>query len=80
MVSSSIPNPPGFYRLCIVVPSGGCRVGFSRNWWHGGLGALWVCRLGCHGLPFGQWVPRTEYPAILMLDVQKKIIVTNLIH
>ncbi|MFS8032727.1 hypothetical protein Hanom_Chr17g01561091 [Helianthus anomalus] len=28
MVLSSIPDPPGFYRLCIVAPSGGCRVGF----------------------------------------------------
>ncbi|MFS7914990.1 hypothetical protein Hanom_Chr02g00160011 [Helianthus anomalus] len=37
MVSSSIPDPSGFYRLCIDVPLGGCRVGFSRNWWHGGL-------------------------------------------
>ncbi|MFS7970370.1 hypothetical protein Hanom_Chr09g00820201 [Helianthus anomalus] len=33
---------------------------------------LRACRLGCRGLPFGQWVPRTEYPAFLMLDVQKK--------
>ncbi|MFS7970721.1 hypothetical protein Hanom_Chr09g00824241 [Helianthus anomalus] len=36
MVSSSIPDPPGFYRLCIVVPLGGCRVGFSPElvaWW-----------------------------------------------
>ncbi|MFS8030915.1 hypothetical protein Hanom_Chr17g01539631 [Helianthus anomalus] len=72
MVSSSIPDPPGFYQLCIIAPSGGCRVGFPRNWWHGGLGGLRACRLGCRGLPFGQWVPRTEYPAILMLDVQKK--------
>ncbi|MFS7982350.1 hypothetical protein Hanom_Chr10g00961791 [Helianthus anomalus] len=29
MVSSSIPDPPGFYRLCIAVPSGGCGFGFS---------------------------------------------------
>ncbi|KAF5807806.1 hypothetical protein HanRHA438_Chr05g0246901 [Helianthus annuus] len=36
-----------------------------------GLG-LRTCRLGCRGLPFGQWVPCTKYPAILMLDVQKK--------
>ncbi|MFS7918065.1 hypothetical protein Hanom_Chr03g00196521 [Helianthus anomalus] len=36
MVSSSIPDPPEFYRLCIVVPSGRCRVGFSSElvaWW-----------------------------------------------
>ncbi|MFS7932181.1 hypothetical protein Hanom_Chr04g00364831 [Helianthus anomalus] len=33
---------------------------------------LRTCRLGCCGLPFGQWLPRTEYPAILMLDVSKK--------
>ncbi|MFS7993352.1 hypothetical protein Hanom_Chr12g01093051 [Helianthus anomalus] len=36
MVSSLITDSPGFYRLCIVVPSGGCRVGFSSElvvWW-----------------------------------------------
>ncbi|MFS7948484.1 hypothetical protein Hanom_Chr06g00560541 [Helianthus anomalus] len=36
MVLSSIPDPPGYYRLCIVVPSGGRRVGFSPElvaWW-----------------------------------------------
>ncbi|MFS7987333.1 hypothetical protein Hanom_Chr11g01021261 [Helianthus anomalus] len=36
MVLSWIPDPPGFYPLCIVVPSGGCRVGFSPElvaWW-----------------------------------------------
>ncbi|MFS7966154.1 putative non-specific serine/threonine protein kinase [Helianthus anomalus] len=36
-----------------------------------GLG-LRMCRLGYRSLPFGQWVPRTKYPTILMLDVQKK--------
>ncbi|MFS8005695.1 hypothetical protein Hanom_Chr13g01240391 [Helianthus anomalus] len=72
MVLSSISDPTGFYRLRIVVPSGGCRSGFPRNWWHGGLG-LRTCRLGCHGLLFDQWVPRTKYPTILMLDVQKKV-------
>ncbi|KAJ0713813.1 putative phosphatidylinositol-4-phosphate 5-kinase, core [Helianthus annuus] len=46
MVSSSIPDPPGFYRLCIVVPSGGCRVGFSPElvaWWaRGSVRAGWA--------------------------------------
>ncbi|KAJ0926160.1 hypothetical protein HanRHA438_Chr04g0167851 [Helianthus annuus] len=46
MVSSSILNPPGFYRLCIVVPSGGCRVGFSPElvaWWaRGSVRAGWA--------------------------------------
>ncbi|KAJ0715019.1 hypothetical protein HanPI659440_Chr13g0496071 [Helianthus annuus] len=46
MVSSSIPDPPGFYRLCIVVPSGGCRVGFSLElvaWWaRGSVCAGWA--------------------------------------
>ncbi|MFS8005769.1 hypothetical protein Hanom_Chr13g01241181 [Helianthus anomalus] len=46
MVSSSIPDPPGFYRYCIVVPSGGCRVGFSPElvaWWaRGSVRAGWA--------------------------------------
>ncbi|MFS7923821.1 hypothetical protein Hanom_Chr03g00265371 [Helianthus anomalus] len=46
MVLSSIPDPPGFYRLCIVVPSGGCRVGFSPElvaWWaRGSVRAGWA--------------------------------------
>ncbi|MFS7988160.1 putative DNA-directed DNA polymerase [Helianthus anomalus] len=46
MVLSSIPDPPGFYRLCIVVPSGGCRAGFSPElvaWWaRGSVRAGWV--------------------------------------
>ncbi|MFS7931367.1 hypothetical protein Hanom_Chr04g00355131 [Helianthus anomalus] len=36
MISSSIPDPSGFYRLCVVVLSCGCRVGFSSElvaWW-----------------------------------------------
>ncbi|MFS8002329.1 hypothetical protein Hanom_Chr13g01200831 [Helianthus anomalus] len=69
MVSSSIPDPSGFYWLCIVVLSGGCRVGFSPElvaWWARGS-----VRAACRGLPFGQWVSRTEYPTILMLDVKK---------
>ncbi|KAJ0571146.1 putative CBS domain-containing protein [Helianthus annuus] len=41
MVSSSIPDPPGFYR-----PSGGCRVGFSPElvaWWdRGSVRAGWA--------------------------------------
>ncbi|MFS7921092.1 hypothetical protein Hanom_Chr03g00232631 [Helianthus anomalus] len=36
-----------------------------------GLG-LRACRLACRGLPFGQWVSRTKYTTILMLEVQKK--------
>ncbi|KAJ0624207.1 hypothetical protein HanIR_Chr01g0040671 [Helianthus annuus] len=39
-LSSSIPDPPGFYQLCIVVPSGGCMVGFSPElvaWWARGF-------------------------------------------
>ncbi|MFS7931923.1 hypothetical protein Hanom_Chr04g00361701 [Helianthus anomalus] len=43
MVLSSIPNPPRFYRLCIVVSSDGCRVGFSPElvaWW-----SLWCWSL-----------------------------------
>ncbi|MFS7964207.1 hypothetical protein Hanom_Chr08g00747471 [Helianthus anomalus] len=46
MVLSSIPDPPGFYRLCIVVASGGCRVGFSPElvaWWaRGSARAGWA--------------------------------------
>ncbi|MFS7903167.1 hypothetical protein Hanom_Chr01g00020811 [Helianthus anomalus] len=46
MVLSSIPDPPGFYRLCIVVPSGGCKVGFSPElvaWWaRGSVRAGWA--------------------------------------
>ncbi|MFS7987442.1 hypothetical protein Hanom_Chr11g01022731 [Helianthus anomalus] len=46
MVSSSIPDSPGFYWLCIVVLSGGCRVGFSPElvaWWaRGSLRAGWA--------------------------------------
>ncbi|MFS7939747.1 hypothetical protein Hanom_Chr05g00455551 [Helianthus anomalus] len=46
MVLSSIPDPPGFYRLCIVMPSGGCRVGFSPElvaWWaRGSVRAGWA--------------------------------------
>ncbi|MFS7972179.1 hypothetical protein Hanom_Chr09g00841661 [Helianthus anomalus] len=46
MVLSSIPDPPGFYRLCIVVPSGGCRVGFFPKlvaWWvRGSVRADWA--------------------------------------
>ncbi|MFS7926763.1 hypothetical protein Hanom_Chr04g00300951 [Helianthus anomalus] len=46
MVLSSIPDSPGFYRLCIVVPSGGCRVGFSPElvaWWpRGSVRAGWA--------------------------------------
>ncbi|MFS8011327.1 hypothetical protein Hanom_Chr14g01307771 [Helianthus anomalus] len=46
MVSSLIPDPPGFYRLCIVVPSGGCKVGFSPElvaWWaRGSVRAGWA--------------------------------------
>ncbi|KAJ0808716.1 hypothetical protein HanPI659440_Chr01g0006451 [Helianthus annuus] len=46
MVSSLIPDPPGFYRLCIVVPSSGCRVGFSPElvaWWaRGSVRAGWA--------------------------------------
>ncbi|MFS7982413.1 hypothetical protein Hanom_Chr10g00962611 [Helianthus anomalus] len=46
MVSSSIPDPPGFYRRCIVMPSGGCRVGFSPElvaWWaRGSVRAGWA--------------------------------------
>ncbi|MFS7956019.1 hypothetical protein Hanom_Chr07g00649651 [Helianthus anomalus] len=46
MVLSSIPDPPGFYRLCIIVPSGGCRVGFSPElvaWWaRGSVRAGWA--------------------------------------
>ncbi|MFS7933421.1 hypothetical protein Hanom_Chr04g00379611 [Helianthus anomalus] len=46
MVLSSIPDLPGFYRLCIVVPSGGCRVGFSPElaaWWaRGSVRAGWA--------------------------------------
>ncbi|MFS7995767.1 hypothetical protein Hanom_Chr12g01121851 [Helianthus anomalus] len=46
MVSSSIPDPSGFYRLCIVVPLGGCRVGFSLKlvaWWaRGSVRAGWA--------------------------------------
>ncbi|MFS8034027.1 hypothetical protein Hanom_Chr17g01576371 [Helianthus anomalus] len=46
MVSSSIPDPPGFYRLCIVVLLGGCRVGFSPKlvaWWaRGSVHAGWA--------------------------------------
>ncbi|MFS7943911.1 hypothetical protein Hanom_Chr06g00505821 [Helianthus anomalus] len=40
MVLSSIPDPPGFYWLCIVVPLGGCKVGFSLElvaWWARGF-------------------------------------------
>ncbi|MFS8028181.1 hypothetical protein Hanom_Chr16g01507451 [Helianthus anomalus] len=35
-VSSLIFDPPVFYRLCIVVSSSGCRIGFSLKlvaWW-----------------------------------------------
>ncbi|KAJ0477549.1 hypothetical protein HanHA300_Chr13g0489831 [Helianthus annuus] len=46
MVLSSIPDPPGFYRLCIVVPLSGCRVGFSLElvaWWaRGSVRAGWA--------------------------------------
>ncbi|MFS7899557.1 hypothetical protein Hanom_Chr16g01507541 [Helianthus anomalus] len=46
MVSSSILDPPGFYRLCIVVPSSGCRIGFSLKlvaWWvRGSVRACWT--------------------------------------
>ncbi|MFS7939069.1 hypothetical protein Hanom_Chr05g00447311 [Helianthus anomalus] len=46
MVSSSIPDPPRFYQLCIVVLSGGCMVGFSPElvaWWaRGSVRASWA--------------------------------------
>ncbi|MFS8015827.1 hypothetical protein Hanom_Chr15g01361251 [Helianthus anomalus] len=46
MVSSSIPDPSGFYRLCIIVPLGGCRVGFFPElvaWWaRGSVRAGWA--------------------------------------
>ncbi|MFS7973921.1 hypothetical protein Hanom_Chr09g00862361 [Helianthus anomalus] len=46
MVLSSIPDPPGFYRLCIAVPSGRCKVGFSSElvaWWaRGSVCAGWA--------------------------------------
>ncbi|MFS7941943.1 hypothetical protein Hanom_Chr06g00482231 [Helianthus anomalus] len=46
MVSSSISDPPGFFRLCIVVPLGGCRVEFSPElvaWWaRGSVRAGWA--------------------------------------
>ncbi|MFS7903716.1 hypothetical protein Hanom_Chr01g00027301 [Helianthus anomalus] len=46
MVSSLILDPPWFYRLCIVVPLGGCRVGFSLElvaWWaRGSVRAGWA--------------------------------------
>ncbi|KAJ0858088.1 hypothetical protein HanRHA438_Chr13g0597301 [Helianthus annuus] len=39
MVSSSIPDPPGFYRPALSCPWADAGSGFPRNWWHGGLGA-----------------------------------------
>ncbi|MFS7997155.1 hypothetical protein Hanom_Chr12g01138381 [Helianthus anomalus] len=46
MVSSSILDPPEFYRFCIVVPLGGCRVWFSPElvaWWaRGSMRAGWA--------------------------------------
>ncbi|MFS7956922.1 hypothetical protein Hanom_Chr07g00660321 [Helianthus anomalus] len=46
MVLSSISDSPGFYRLCIVLSSGGCRVGFSPEpvaWWaRGSVRAGWA--------------------------------------
>ncbi|MFS7973597.1 hypothetical protein Hanom_Chr09g00858461 [Helianthus anomalus] len=46
MVSSSIPDPSEFYRLCIVVLLGECRVGFSPElvaWWaRGSVRAGWA--------------------------------------
>ncbi|MFS8024843.1 hypothetical protein Hanom_Chr16g01468101 [Helianthus anomalus] len=71
MVSSSIPDLPGFYRLCIVVPSGGCRVEFFLElvaWWaRGSVRASWAAAgyLSANGC-------RVRSTSNLMLDVQKK--------
>ncbi|MFS8033960.1 hypothetical protein Hanom_Chr17g01575631 [Helianthus anomalus] len=71
MVSSLIPDPPGFYWLYIAVPSGGCRVRFSlelvARWARGSVRAGWAAA----GYLSANGAPRTEYPTILMLDVKK---------
>ncbi|MFS8004712.1 hypothetical protein Hanom_Chr13g01229001 [Helianthus anomalus] len=64
------PIYPGFTGSALSCLWAGAWSGFLRNWWHGGLG-LRTCKLGCCGQPFDQWVPRTEYPAILMLHIKK---------